>query len=103
MFVIPIETLHLPGVWRVGRTSIHPGETFDTWLEDAPPHVFPDGSVSPFFTEAADRARAGSFAVVPDVPTVEEALDAVRASLDALRLFQQLLSQFQDDCFRPAR
>jgi len=98
-FLIPIETLHVTEPWPIGRVTIHPGTAVDGWLEQAPPVQYKDGTPSPFTTEAVNHARVGSFAEVREAPDIENAIDAVRASLDVLRLFQQSRTSAQTTTF----
>jgi hypothetical protein len=81
--LIPIEGLKVPCRWQVGDVVFHPGIEAASVLGDVPEiEVFRSAG------EILASAHDSSIAEVTGPDDIEEALDLVQASLDALRLLQ---------------
>lgn len=87
-FLIPVVTLGVPRKWRVGNVIFHPGRDGEQLLADAPAVDDRDGVLAARVVEILRSANAGSIAEVRGVYEIDDAIDAVRMALDALRLFQ---------------
>lgn len=89
-FLIPIDGLVVTRPWVVGAVVIHPGAAADALISTSPPFPTEQDFVRANVLEILNSAANSSIAEVPRVTDIDidDAIDAVRASLDALRLFQ---------------
>jgi hypothetical protein len=87
-FLIPVEGLRVPRPWTVGRVVLHPGSTAEDLISDTLPFDTKEDLVRQRVLNILHSAGDSSIAEVRGQPDIDEAIDSVRASLDALRLFQ---------------
>lgn len=87
-FLIPVDGLKVPRSWAVGRAFLHPGADARSLVYESPPFNSSGDVIQNRVFEILDGARDSSVAEVRGVKTIDDAVDAVRASLDTLRLFQ---------------
>jgi hypothetical protein len=87
-YLIPIEGLRVPRSWQVGRALIHPGTLGEQLIKDAPPFGTTANSMGGQVLRILRSASDSSIGELRGVDDPEEAVDALRSSLDALRLFQ---------------
>lgn len=90
-FIFPIANLTVPDAWTVGRVTFLPANRAVELLADTPPVGGVGGPVDDWINDVLTGVSGRSVAVVErrDSEEAETALDAVRAALDLLRLFQQ--------------
>lgn len=98
-FLIPIVSLRVPGPWRVGRSTIHPGQDWERLIADAPPIESEGGVIRDHVLEVLGSAEKGSIAEVRGLDEIDDALEALQSSLDALRLFQLSRRRVQTSSF----
>lgn len=86
-FLIPIPSLGVPGAWAVGRCTFHPGHEGEALISNAPPFSTKDDWNETAVREVLASAADGSVAEIHGVSDIDSAIEAVQASLDALRVF----------------
>lgn len=87
-FLIPIENLRVPRAWSVGRAVIHPGRSGGSLIGATPPFDSKDDFIRDRVVEILRSAEHGSIGEVRECTKIDDAIDVLRSSLDALRLFQ---------------
>jgi hypothetical protein len=85
--LIPIEGLRVPRPWKIGRVVIHPGTAGRELIRGSPPFESEGDFIEERVLEILDSAHESSLAEIRGVGEIDDAIEAVRASLDALRLF----------------
>ncbi len=87
-YLVPIPAFTVPGPWAVGNTTLYPIEAAPELLAGSPPARFRGGGdIGPEIDRVLEQAAAGTIAEVRDASDSKEAVAAVRAALDVLRLF----------------
>ena len=97
--LIPIENLRIPRSWRIGRVTLHPGSEGEKLLGSASPFDSEDDLLRDRVFQILRSAESGVIAEICGGAAIDEAIDAVRSSLDALRLFQYSRSVSQTTAF----
>jgi hypothetical protein len=97
-FLLPVPSLGVPEPWTVGAVTIHPGSKASDLISDSPPASYPDGTPNEIVDEILASADGGAIAEVEQAG-IDEALEAVNASLGVLRLFQASRRQFTETTF----
>lgn len=98
-FLVPIPSLKVPQPWQVGNVTVHPGDSAADLLADTPAFDTPDNLIREKVSEILATAFAGSAAEVKGVADIEQALETVRASISALRLFQLARRKWTESTF----
>jgi hypothetical protein len=98
-YLIPIATLGVPDRWSVGSTVFHPGDRARELIAGTPPADSPDGFIETTVHNILDAAVHGSIAEVSTADDFNQALDAVRAGMSALRLFKLSRATFRETTF----
>jgi len=88
-YLIPVHGLRLPRSWSIGNVTFHPGSDAPGLIEAAPPFDSVGGFQEARVTEVLGQASDGAIADVGGVADIEAAVEEVRLSLGALRLFQR--------------
>lgn len=78
----------MPKVWEVGRATIHPGADAGALIDAAPPFDSKDDFVRTRVEAVLATVGEGSIAQVRGAADIDDAIGAVTASLDGLRVFQ---------------
>ena len=86
--LIPVPTLTVPDAWQVGRVVFHPSRSARELIADAPPADKAGDSLVQAVHQILDSSAGGAIAEVSGANDIQEALEALRSSLSALRLFQ---------------
>jgi hypothetical protein len=86
--LIPVSSLTVPEVWRVGRVTFHPLGDARRLMAAAPPFESEDDVIAGRVREVLDSCGSGCIAAIPNAHDIHEALEALRSSLSVLRLFQ---------------
>jgi hypothetical protein len=87
-FLIPVASLGVPEQWEVGQVLFHPGAVGIDLVNARPPAQSKGDFIEERVRRVLNSATSGSIAEVRGCADIDEALDAVRAAMDALRLFQ---------------
>jgi len=98
-FLIPIVNLRVPRQWPVGRVVIHPGSDVERLLELAPPLDSKNDRLRDRVVQILGTAENGSIGEVQGCVEIDDAIDALRSSLDALRLFHYSRRRSQTTSF----
>lgn len=97
--LIPVSTLTVPEVWRVGRVTFHPSTDARDLTADAPPFDSENDVIAGRVLEVLDSCGNGCVAEISNAADIHEALDALRKSLSALRLFQASRRSWRETTF----
>jgi hypothetical protein len=87
-FLIPVASLGVAKPWEVGRVMFHPGAGGVELVNTRPPAQSRGDFIEEHVRRVLTSADDGAIAEVRGCTNIDEALDAVRAAMDALRLFQ---------------
>ena len=98
-YLIPVEGLRIPCQWKIGRVTLHPGTDGPDLIQDAPPIEDEDDFFHDRVYALLDSANESTIAEVPGGSDVDAAMDELRESLDALRLFQLSRQTMQSTSF----
>ncbi len=86
--IVPVGGLRVEKPWRVGLVTFHPGADRDSILLPGALLSEVEMPYSEHIEQVLSEAENGCVAIVHGVQDIEDVLTRVRASLDALRLFQ---------------
>ena len=87
-FLVPVPSLEVPRVWPVGRVTFHPPSESERLLADRTLAGSAAGDLGNEAIRILDQAEGGCIAEVSGAADIDDVIDTLRGSLDALRLLQ---------------